>query len=308
MTELLEFLLTESPTPPAIESVAAAWQHHRTVADRFESPVDIAAAAGFGADRLGYAFLSGYRAALQKLLPAIPSDSMVALCATESGGGHPSAIKTLLTPSGDGWELTGTKSFVTLGSAADVLIVFATTGTSAQGQNQLRAVSVDSKSPGVRIDDREPLEFAPEIPHAALTLDRVAVSPDDVLPGDAYSLYLKPFRTIEDLHVLAAGIGWLTQIARRSDWPPNIVERLLALLTTVRALAAAQASAASTHIALGGTFTLFIELLDDLETQWTTTDPELRELWARDRPLLSIAGFVRAKRLEAAWRTLTLGG
>ena len=39
--------------------------------------------------------------------------------------------------------------------------------------------------------------FVPEISHAEVELDRVKVSDADVLPGDGYDDYLKPFRTIE---------------------------------------------------------------------------------------------------------------
>ncbi len=34
------------------------------------------------------------------------------------------------------------------------------------------------------------------------------VADDELLPGDGYDDLLKPFRTIEDTHVLAAAVGW----------------------------------------------------------------------------------------------------
>ena len=52
------------------------------------------------------------------------------------------------------------------------------------------------------IEDRPPTPFAPEIPHARITLANVTVRDEDVLPGDGYARYLKPFRTIEDTFVL----------------------------------------------------------------------------------------------------------
>ena len=41
----------------------------------------------------------------------------------------------------------------------------------------------------------------------------------DLLPGDGYDIYLKPFRTIEDIHVHAALIGYLVGVARRLEAP-----------------------------------------------------------------------------------------
>ncbi len=60
---------------------------------------------------------------------------LVALAATEEGGGHPRAIKTALarTPDGAAWQLTGDKGFVTLGTEADVLLVVASVGKSTTG-------------------------------------------------------------------------------------------------------------------------------------------------------------------------------
>lgn len=298
MDTLLEYLVTEPPESAAVTSVSDAWERHQRLLSRFGTPVDLAAAAGFGVDRLGFAFLSGYRAALQTLLPDLPSDRMVALCATEAGGGHPRAIQTVYSAG----TVTGTKSFVTLGSHAQLLIVVAGTGTNSDGRNQLVAVTVDPAKPGVHLEDRPPLPFAPEVPHAVLTLDGVQV--DEVLPGDAYRRYVKPFRTVEDSHVLAAAVGWLVSVARRSNWPADTVERMLAVLAAVRSVATAEPSSPGVHIALGGVFRQLADVLADAENYWAQTDFDIGANWERDRPLLSIAGTVRARRLETAWRSV----
>ena len=92
---------------------------------RFSSTVDRAAAGGFVADRIGFAFLAGYRAALPKLDPTLFRAS---LCASESGGAHPRAIKTRLRPRDGAFVLDGEKTFATLASAADTLLVVASRG------------------------------------------------------------------------------------------------------------------------------------------------------------------------------------
>src|SRR5262245_60367021 len=91
----------------------------------FASTVARAAAAGFAADRLGYAFAGGYRAALARLVPAVRGNAC--LCATEPGGAHPRYIKAALErlPDADAYRLDGTKTWVTLGTEADELLVVA---------------------------------------------------------------------------------------------------------------------------------------------------------------------------------------
>ncbi len=57
-----------------------------------------AVAGGAGARGVGEAFLGGYRAALRRLVPDLPRDRAVCLCASEEvGGAHPRAIATTLS-------------------------------------------------------------------------------------------------------------------------------------------------------------------------------------------------------------------
>ncbi|QSQ18233.1 acyl-CoA dehydrogenase family protein [Myxococcus landrumensis] len=307
MNDLLSFLLTEPPESPALDSVEAWWRRHLALMARFPTPADLALAGGFGADRLGYAFASGYHAAHRFLFPMLPADSPTALCATEPAGAHPSAIQTRLTSSVSGWTLTGEKTFVTLGTSAELLLVVASEGQDAQGRNRLRMVCLDSKRRGVRVTALPELPFVPEVPHAELRLDDVAVSPDEVLPGDGYTRYLKPFRTVEDCHVQLALLGWLLQVARRCGWPDPVREELLALAVMMRGLAQADPSSAATHVALGGALARVKHTVTQCEPLWAQVDAPTRERWERDRRLLDVAGKVRAKRLESARLKLSGG-
>jgi len=301
MDELLRFLLTQSPQPAVLDSVDDWWKQHLALAMRFSSPVDVAFAGGFAADRMAYAFASGYHSALRTLLPGLPREHRYALCATEAQGGHPSAMNTRLTgPSGGPWRLDGTKTFVTLGRAADELLVVATEGQDERGRNRLRLVRLDSRRAGVSLRDLPPPPFVPEVPHAELLLEAVVVEPGEVLPGDGYERFVKPFRTVEDCHVFAAVLGWLLQVARRSQWPDDVREGLLALGVMLRGLAQADPSAPETHLALGGAIDLVRGRIEALAPLWERTDAPTRERWERDRLLLQVAGKVRAKRRETA--------
>ncbi|BDT93306.1 hypothetical protein IFM12275_32820 [Nocardia sputorum] len=304
MDTLLDFLLTEPVAAAPLDDVAAAWTRHRVAANRFDQPVEIAIAGGFGADRLGFAFLSGYQEALRTLIPDLPDDELVAMCATEEGGGHPSAIRTGLTEREGVWRVDGVKSFATMGSFARQLVVIASAGTAADGRNRLRACLVEAGDAGVRLTDHPPLVFAPEVPHASVVLTDV---PALVLPGDGYLDYLKPFRTIEDIHVLAATLGWLVRVARSSAWPRESLQRLLTLVAAVRGLDIDAPTSPGVHVALGGVFASFAALATELEPLWQTADPATRQRWERDRPLLATAGRVREQRLVAAWRAVEAG-
>src|SRR5262249_12872943 len=195
--KVLEHALSSPLDRGPYEDLATWLTHFR--ACPFAEPIDRAIWGGFHADRLGYAFTAGYSAALSRLFAY---EGLACLAATEVRGTHPRAIATQLEDS----TVRGEKTFVTLGTIATEMFVVASRGFAPDGKNRLSIVRVHAKSPGVNVTPREPLAFAPEVPHAIVTFENAAA---DVLPGDGYTQYLKPFRTIEDIHVLAATLGYL---------------------------------------------------------------------------------------------------
>jgi acyl-CoA dehydrogenase len=144
--------------------------------------------------------------------------------------------------------------------------------------------------------------FAPEIPHANVTLAGVHVAARDVLEGDGYERYVKPFRTIEDTHVVGALLGYVMGVARQYAWSNSTIEDLLFAIAAIRSIALADARARETHRALGGAFRHVRALLSRCEPEWARVDADTRARWERDRPLLDVAEGARKKRLEAAWR------
>jgi len=301
-TDLVRVLLT-APLEARIASVAALKEHAARWAGGGDT-VDRAALGGLAAAGVGWAFACGYEAALAKLDPELARGAAVmALCATEQGGGHPRAIRTTLTPApGGGHRLAGTKSWVTLGADAEVLLVVATTGVDAQGRNRLRVARIPASRPGVRLEPGGATPFAPEIAHACAVFDAVPVADDELLPGDGYDALLKPFRTIEDVHVLAAVLGWALGVARASAWPRAFLDEGVGLVLLLRTLGAADPSSPATHVTLEGALAAVKRLLD--AAPWDTAAAGVRDAWARDRPLLDVASTVRAARHDAAWRAL----
>ncbi len=293
-------LLTDDPTPHPGETLEAFWPHHVAWIEPLVLPFDRAVLGGLRADRVGFAFAAGYRAAIQALAPSIDARDLVALSATEAGGNHPRAIETTLASG----RLKGRKRWTTLGGRASHVLVIASVGEDDLGRNRLKAVRVPTARVGVRVVPMHDAPFVPEIPHAELYLEDVAVTDDDVLPGDGYTDYLKPFRTVEDLHVHGAILGHLVGVARRFAWPREALEELVALGVGLRALAEAPPLAPSTHIALAGMLASTGRALERLGPCWSLCDEPVRTRWDRDKALLTVASKARDARRDAAWKHL----
>jgi alkylation response protein AidB-like acyl-CoA dehydrogenase len=300
----LDDLLLRPPPPLPSHSLDAFARGSLARLDEagLSSTVDRAVAAGVLAPCVGFAFAGGYREALRSLVPAVPPGAFAALCATEEGGGHPRAIRTTLAPEGDRMRLRGAKRWATAAGGASRLLVVASEGADAQGRNRLAVVDLPADHPGVQLREMPPAPFAPEVPHFEVHLDAL-VDADARLPGDGYERYLKPFRTVEDVHVTAAILGHLLAEAGRHRFPRELRADLLAPLAALRGMTASPSSPA-THLALDALFRGLDGLLARLDDPWSRADADGFARWQRDRPLLAIAGKVRAARTEAAWRAV----
>ncbi len=284
------------------DSLTAWWEQTRDARERETTTVDRALVGGALADRLGFAFAAGYHEALRALVKT-SSDDISALCVTEARGNSPKDIETTLVASGDDFEITGKKKWATTAPLAKSLLVCATLGTGADGKPRLRMVRVSTSAPGVRMTSAS-APFVPEIPHAEVELERVRVTADDILPGDGYTDYVKPFRTIEDVHVHAALIGYLLGVARRHELARDLIEQLIATAVTARTIALADPRSPATHLALAGLITFAGEHVVETERAWEETDDDEWKRWLRDRPLLRVAGAARAARCQRAWEAI----
>lgn len=302
---LADLLATTAPTN--LDGLDAWWSATASARGSLASTIDRALLGGVQADRIGFAFAVGYSEALRFLVPAL--DGIAALCATEAEGNHPRAIRTRVEESAGGQlALTGHKKWATAANRARTLLVVASRGSDPTTQrNQLVVVRVPIPSPNLHIRSAA-APFVPEIEHAEIELAGVPITRDQILPGDGYDDYLKPFRTVEDLHVHAALVGYLIGVARRHALPHEHVESLLALASTTRALASLDLRAPTTHLALAGLLDLVTRVVADLERAWSSTTSSGTaesgsaewQRWQRDRPLLQVAGKARTARRETA--------
>ncbi len=303
---LLGRLLREPPSPILADDVGAWWHRLRQRTPAGDEPIDLAVIGGFSADRAGFALAAGYEAALRALVSTLAPDAIASFCATEERGNQPRAIDTRLERDGDGHVVTGRKRWSTMGLLADVLLVVACEGEDADGRKRLRVATVDARSAGVARTSMPPTTATPEVPHAAIALERARV--ERVLPGDGYARYVKPFRTVEDLHIHGAVLGYLVSVARRHAFPRDAIEALAASVVTTRALGRSDPAAPEVHVALAGLLSADARLVEALEPAWSRVEEHERARWQRDRALFgSVARQVRELRRARAWEQLASG-
>ncbi len=113
------------------------------------------------------------------LLPQVASgDLLLALAAEEKSRHAPSFIETRAEPSGNGFKLTGRKTFVLDGHVADKLIVAARTAGEASDTTGLTLFLVDRQADGVSVDRTIMVDSRNA---ARIQLDGVQVDGADVL-------------------------------------------------------------------------------------------------------------------------------
>jgi len=255
------------------------------------TPFELAVRGGRLMATPGLAFLVGYQAALRMLWPSAPL-SLGALCATEQRSLRPADMQTRLQD----LHLSGRKDFVTAGDAADWLLIAAR--CEAQGESpRLSLAVVYAGEPGVKVDKLPAIPLMPDISHGRLQLDNALC---ELLAGDGWDAYVKPFRTLEDIYVLSAMTAWLYGVGQDNDWPQTLLLQLLALLAGCAEVSRQNPSLGSGHVLLGGLFAQFDGLKPALEQAFADGPAQWAELWTRDRAVLDLAAGARNKRLAKA--------
>jgi alkylation response protein AidB-like acyl-CoA dehydrogenase len=307
MNPAIETCLRADTAVPERRHVADWWPRWRDGSARAATTAAQAVLGGFDADRVGWAFAAGYQAALRALLPELPSGTVAAFCVTEEAGNRPRDIGTRFTPGADGaWSISGAKRWATLGPASSLLLVVgALADAQPRARPLLKVARVPALSPGLRLQPMDDTVFVPEVPHARVRLEQVRVDASALLPGDGYDLYVKPFRTLEDVHVSLAVCAYLLREARRHAWPAAFAERLCAVLAALAELATAPASAPATHIALAGTLAFVHALHAEAGVLWAhAADEPAAQRWQRDAALFAVASSAGDLRTASAWQAL----
>lgn len=117
-----------------------------------------------------------------RLLPAlIAGERIGAFCLTEPGAGSDAASISTLAERGDaGWQIFGTKGWVTAGGCADDLVVFTKT-SDISGVKGIACFAVDGNEPEIERSDRYEL-ISGHLPQVCdITFNGVNVDAQDVL-------------------------------------------------------------------------------------------------------------------------------
>lgn len=255
------------------------------------TPFELAVAGGRRMATPGLAFLVGYQAALRMLWPSAPL-SLGALCATEQRSLRPADMQTRLKD----LRLSGRKDFVTAGDAADWLLVAARSEEPGETPRLSLAV-VYPGEPGVKVEKLPALPLMPDISHGRLYLDGALC---ELLAGDGWDAYVKPFRSLEDVYVLSAMTAWLYGVGQDSDWPQALQLRLLALLAGCAEASRQAPNNPPGHVLLGGLFAQFEALAGELDQALGNGPVEWAQMWQRDKGVMQLAAGARAKRLAKA--------
>ncbi|VVP73224.1 acyl-CoA dehydrogenase [Pseudomonas fluorescens] len=259
------------------------------------TPFELAVAGGRRMATPGLAFLVGYQAALRMLWPSAPL-SLGALCATEQRSLRPADMHTRLTD----LRLSGAKDFVTAGDAADWLLI-AARSEEAGATPRLSLAVVYPGEPGVTVETLPALPLMPDISHGRLHLDGALC---ELLAGDGWDAYVKPFRTLEDVYVLSAMTAWLYGVGQDSDWPQTLQLRLLALLAGCAEMSRQPPNNPAGHVLLGGLFAQFDALKTEIDQALSEGDPQWAQMWQRDQAVMQLASGARAKRLAKAFAVI----
>lgn len=255
------------------------------------SPFELAVAGARRMATPGLAFLVGYQAALRALWPSAPQ-SLGALCATEQRSVRAADMQVRLSD----LRLSGRKDFVTAGDAAEWLLIAARCDAPGEPPRLSLAVAYPGE-PGVTLETLPAIALMPDISHGRVLLDG---APCELLAGDGWDAYVKPFRTLEDLYVLSAMAAWLYGVGQECVWPRDLQLRLLALLAGCAEVSRHNPSSAAAHVLLGGLFAQFKGLEGELDGALAGGPAPWREMWARDKAVMDVAAGARAKRLAKA--------
>jgi hypothetical protein len=255
------------------------------------TPFDLAVAGGRMMATPGLAFLVGYQAALRMLWPSAPL-SLGALCATEQRSLRVADMQTRLHD----LRLSGRKDFVTAGDAADWLLIAAR--SEAPGDDPCLSLGVVyPDEPGVRVEKLAPIPLMPDISHGRVFLDNALC---ELLAGDGWDAYVKPFRTLEDIYVLSAMTAWLYGVGQDSDWPQALQLRLLALLAGCAEVSRQAPNNPCGHVLLGGLFAQFEGLKGEINQALAEGPQQWAAMWQRDQAVMDLAAGARGKRLAKA--------
>ena len=161
---------------------------------------------------------NGSPALKQRYLPGLASGSLVgAMALTEPHAGSDAmGIRTRAEPTEDGYLVTGTKTFITNGPIADVLVLYAVTEPE-RGRHGLTAFVIETTWPGFQVIHSIDKLGMRGSPTGTLAFDRMVVPSDHVLgsPGQGSHVIMSGL-DLERAYYAATAIGIMEEMLAQS--------------------------------------------------------------------------------------------
>ncbi len=156
--------------------------------------------------------LAGSDAQQQRWIPDLAAGrSLIAFAITEAeAGSDAAAIRTRAVRDGDDYVISGSKRFISHGSVADLVIVFALTDSDADRHHRLSCFVVETNRPGFGVARLEHKMGIRGSPTAELVFADVRVPAENLLgaEGEGFSIAMRTFdRSRPGIAAQAVGIA-----------------------------------------------------------------------------------------------------
>ena len=164
-------------------------------------------------------WLHGNEKQRQKYLPGLCDGSLIGVHAmTEPGSGSDAfALRTKAEPDGDGYRINGTKTFISNGPVADLVIVFAMTDARKGYHGGVTAFLVESNTPGFYAGKKFEKLGLRTAPTGELAFDDVFVSSDAILGGvGAGATLFTHAMSWERICLFASHVGTMERLLEQS--------------------------------------------------------------------------------------------
>ena len=161
----------------------------------------------------------GSEAQKQRYLPGLCGGQLIGVHAmTEPGSGSDAfALATRAVADGDGFRISGTKTFISNGPVADLVIVFAMTDPKKGYHGGVTGFLVESSTPGFAVTQRFEKMGLRSSPIGELAFDQVRVGPETVLGGvGGGSAVFTHAMDWERICLFASHIGTMQRVLEKS--------------------------------------------------------------------------------------------
>lgn len=224
---LEQFLNGEHPSVPcATEKNYYQLWHERGIGDL--APTDIAILGSLLADRLPWVFTAGYQATLRNAFTSLPRGGWAAFAATEDPNDPQAHPGTTLRDNGQGYLLSGHKSWVAHSAVVDHLIV---TVNDPEGDKRwARGLIIERERAGLTLTHREQPEFLVRMSQGFAKFDDTPVDQGEVFEFES----IRQFgRTEAKFVMLASAAFLLARVNESSELQDRLFTVIASLVTLI---------------------------------------------------------------------------